>query len=251
MIIEYQRPQTLQTALELLARPTPKTIPLGGGTVISRGSHENVAVVDLQALKLDAITLAEDSLVVGAAAALQSLCDHPAVPDSLKEVIKLETGANLRNMATVAGSLVTGDGRSPLATALLALDAHLIWEPGEEEISLENWLEQPQRAPSGKLITHLYIPRDAGLKYAGIGRTPKDRPILCVAFACWPSGRVRVAIGGCGNAPVLALDGTGGPAVEPAVMEACSQIDDQWASAAYRSAAARVLARRLSSNNLE
>ena len=55
MIIEYYRPQSLEEALELLARPGLTTVPLGGGTVVNQPSPEPVAVVDLQALGLNMI----------------------------------------------------------------------------------------------------------------------------------------------------------------------------------------------------
>jgi CO/xanthine dehydrogenase FAD-binding subunit len=55
MILEYHRPQALDQALALLSRETPRTIPLGGGTVISQMAGPGVAVVDLQSLGLNTL----------------------------------------------------------------------------------------------------------------------------------------------------------------------------------------------------
>ena len=66
MIIEYHRPETLESALALLARSTPETVPLGGGSAINRPSPAELAVVDLQALGLDSLQVRGNSLELGA-----------------------------------------------------------------------------------------------------------------------------------------------------------------------------------------
>ena len=52
MITEYNRPSTLESALELLARKTPLTVPSPGGTLLNQKSDTDFAVVDIQALPL-------------------------------------------------------------------------------------------------------------------------------------------------------------------------------------------------------
>ena len=56
MITIYHRPQTLEEALRLISRPSPRTVPLGGGTLLSHGATEALEVVDLQALGLASLT---------------------------------------------------------------------------------------------------------------------------------------------------------------------------------------------------
>ena len=79
---------------------------------------------------------------------------------------------------------------------------------------------------------------------ATIARTPADRPIVCVAAARWPSGRTRLALGGFGAAPTLAMDGPEDSGAQIAAASAYSQAGDEWASAEYRSEAAGILALR-------
>jgi hypothetical protein len=55
MIIEYHRPETIEAALALLARKEPRTVPLGGGSVLNQPSDIPVAVVDVQSLGLNQI----------------------------------------------------------------------------------------------------------------------------------------------------------------------------------------------------
>ena len=123
MIITYHRPKTLDEALTLLKQPN--RLPLGGGTLLSGPTGDPVEVVDLQYLGLDSITKNGNNLQVGATATLQQLLESEHCPSALKTALKLEAPLNLRNAATVAGTLVSCDGRSPFATVMLASDAKL------------------------------------------------------------------------------------------------------------------------------
>ncbi len=78
-----------------------------------------------------------------------------------------------------------------------------------------------------------------------VSRTPKDRPIVCVAIAMWPSGRTRVVLGGHGPAPVIAMDGSEPGGAILAAEEAYRFSGDEWASADYRKAVAGKLVRRM------
>jgi CO/xanthine dehydrogenase FAD-binding subunit len=244
MIVEYHRPDNLQEALRLLNRKEIKTVPLGGGSVINTPSAENFAVVDLQALDLNHIQEKGNFLIVGASVTLQNLLDSPDLPIDLHVVIQHEASYNLRQVATIAGALVSADGRSPFATALLALDAQIMLAPENDQFGVgEIFLQRPQGL-QGRIITAIQIPRNARLKYEYVARTPADLPIVCIAAAAWPSGRVRVAAGGYGDAPALVLDGPEAGRVELAARDAYHDAGDQWASSDYRREMAAVLAKR-------
>jgi CO/xanthine dehydrogenase FAD-binding subunit len=248
MITEYHRPSTLEEALKLLSQPN--TRPLGGGTILTQKNNESFAVVDLQALGLDKIRKSGDRLEIGASATLSLLFNNPHVPPGLIETLRVETPLNLRNAGTIAGTLVACDGRSPFATAMLALDAILILAPVNEKLTLGNFLPlragaDGHRSPlQGKLITKIEIPLNAKLAFEIVARTPADRPIVCVALAQWPSGRTRLALGGWGQSPTLAMDGNEASGVETAASNAAAEASDEWASAEYRSDVAAVLAKR-------
>lgn len=244
MITEYHRPDNLAEALALLARPEIKTLPLGGGTVLSQPSPEPYAVVDLQDLGLDSVQKRGKNLDLGAAATLQAFLECAGLQPALYQAIKLEATANLRRMATLAGTIVAASGRSPLVTALLALDASLTLLPGDEKIGLAELLLRRGANLSGRLITRVTLPLSARLSFESIARTPADQPILCAALAQWPAGRTRLALGGFGAAPRLALDGPEAGGIDSAARSATSQAGDAWASAEYRQEMAGVLAMR-------
>ncbi|MDH3944499.1 MAG: FAD binding domain-containing protein [Anaerolineae bacterium] len=244
MILEYHRPETLDQALELLSRDNPRTLPLGGGTVLNSPSSEEYDVVDLQLLKLNKISKKGNLLQLGATATLQSLYDNTHIPTALADAVHHEAAYNLRHMATIAGSLVSADGRSPLSAAFLALDAQLTILPENEKIGYGDLLPlRADRLPK-RLITQISIPLQAKLAYHYVARSPADLPIVCVALAQWPSGRTRLSLGGFGYAPSLAFDGKGVDGLNPGVENAFSHAQDEWASAEYRLDAAKTLAQR-------
>jgi CO/xanthine dehydrogenase FAD-binding subunit len=249
MIVEYHRPETLEEALALLARPGIASRPLGGGTAIDRFGNEPMAVVDLQRLGLNDIRERGNWLDLGATVTLESLLGAPRLPEAFYEAIRLEASHNLRQVATVAGTLVAADGRSPFATVLYALDATAQTLPGREgnereAISLGDLLPFRREVLDGRLIAQVTIPMNAALSYAYVARTPADRPIVCAAAARWPSGRTRVVLGGYGTAPLLAMDGPEDAGAETAAREAYSGAGDEWASAEYRVEVAGILVQR-------
>jgi CO/xanthine dehydrogenase FAD-binding subunit len=241
MILEYHRPETIDEALALLARDNPRTVPLGGGTTLSRKGGDPVAVVDLQALRLDFIRVEGSVIEAGAMVRMRGLAAHSHIQPVLSQSITREYSSNLREMTTI----VSSDGRSAFLTALLALDARLIWLPGEREHSLGSYLPLRRNWEGGGLIYSLKIPHNVRLRLDSVARTPGDRPIMIGAVCRWPSGRTRVALGGYGAAPVLALDGPDAGGAEIAARNAYLHAGDEWASAEYRSQVAVDLIREL------
>ena len=231
MITDYFRPQTLDEALALLSRPN--TLPLGGGTLLSHPSPDPVSVVDLQALGLNTLRAKGNELEIGATVTLQQLLESELCPASLKSALKLEAPLNLRNSATVAGTLVVCDGRSSFATSLLALDAKLavISDPpsGTSQSSVIGVGEFLPMRPRG-LITQLTISLNAKLAFEYVSRTPSDKPIVCAALAQWSGKRARLAVGGWGKSPTLAMDGTEAEGLETAAKNACHEAADDWSS---------------------
>ena len=255
MITTYHRPKTLDEALTLLTQPN--TFPLGGGTLLSRPTADPVEVVDLQSLGLDTIRKNGNNLEIGATVTLQALLESEHTPEAMKAPLKLEAPLNIRNSATVAGTLVACEGRSTFAVMLLALDAKLEMR----ELEHRNLKEQSlRRAPNLQspisnlgdflplrprgLITLITIPLNVKLAFDYVSRTPADKPIVCAALAQWNSGRTRLALGGYGKNPLLAMDGTEAEGLQTAARNAFHEATDEYASAEYRMDVASTLAKR-------
>ncbi len=239
MITAYHRPQTLDEALALLTQPN--TLPLGGGTLLSQPTTDPVSVVDLQRLGLDSLRAKGNDLEIGATCSLQSLLESKDCPETLKVALKLEAPINIRNTATVAGTLVSADGRSPFVTILLAMDAKITVVSGQSSVVSigEFLLTHPQG-----LITQISLPLNTKTAFEFVSRTPADKPIVCAALAQWNSGRTRLVLGGYGKSPMLAMDGTEADGLDIAAQNAYHEANDEWASAEYRMDVASTLAKR-------
>lgn len=245
MITAYHRPDSLDQALQLIGRPSPRTVPLGGGTVLSRPQVDPIEVVDLQLLGLSRIRKRGNNLEIGATVTLQNLLEDKVCPAAMQPSLKLEAPLNLRNAATVAGTLVVCDGLSAFGAVLLALDAKtVLMKPHLERLRLGDFFPLRSQLLYGSLITAIEIPTNARLAFEYVSRTPADKPIVCVALAQWPSGRTRLAVGGYGGAPMLAMDGPEAHGVEAAARNAFHDASDQRGSAEYRMDVAATLARR-------
>jgi CO/xanthine dehydrogenase FAD-binding subunit len=250
MIKEYHRPTTIDEALALLQRSDPPTVPLAGGSVLNRASTPGeFAVVDLQSIGLDGFQARGNSWELGAMLTLQRLLerlqtDRTGPAEGLLKAIQHEAAYNLRQVASVVGTLVSAAGHSPFATAMLALEARLTLLPGDEEITLGDLLPVRRERLERRLITKVAIPANVRLAYEYVARTPADRPIVCAASAQWPSGRTRLALGGFGFAPTLAFDGGEAAGLQDAARSAYRDAGDEWASAEYRAEITAVLAGR-------
>ena len=269
MITAYHRPKTLDEALTLLTQPN--MLPLGGGTLLSHASSplratDSVEVVDLQSLGLDSIkqsgnnpsTGSGQRLDIGATVTLQRLLESEYCPDALRWALKLEAPLNLRNPASVAGTLVSCDGRSTFAAVMLALDAKINIVNRESRAGHRNSSDSQIPTPDSRianigeflplrphgLITSITIPLNVKLAFDYVSRTPADKPIVCAALVQWNSGRTRLALGGHGKRPILAMDGTESEGIETAARNAFHEAMDEWASAEYRMDIASTLAKR-------
>ena len=254
MITNYHRPQTLDEALALLTQPD--TLPLGGGTLLSHPTTASVQVVDLQALGLNSLTKNGNNLELGATLTLQALLESEHCPTALKTALKLEVPLNIRNLATVAGTLVACDGRSTFASVLLAMDAKITIDRGQPTtdggqrsvVNMGDFLPLRTQHLQNSLITLITIPINTKLAFESVAKTPADKPIVCAAMAQWNSGRTRLVLGGYGKSPMLAMDGTEADGVDVAARNTYHEATDEWASAEYRVDVAATLAKRCLEN---
>ncbi len=234
MIGEYFRPETLEEVMALLADPQKKLQPMGGGTQLSRMQLDVSGVVDLQAAGLDKIKARGQRIKAGAMVRFNALLNHPDIHPEIKRAIRIDASENIRNIASLGGWMMTSDGRSVFSTVLLALDTTLTWEPNNERVRMGNWLPLRDQKSPGLLLTEAEWWLKPHLVFEYSARSPKDRPLVIVAAAQWGSGRTRIALGGVGKTPVIAMDGPEDMGADVASRDAFNEAGDQWASALYR-----------------
>jgi carbon-monoxide dehydrogenase medium subunit len=262
-ISEYHRPQTLDEALALLQR-SRTSVPLAGGSELVPSRAPNAqAVVDLQALGLDELSVEGFRMHIGAMVPLQRLVESPVVDEFLAESARLEGPITYRNAATVGGIIASGDCLSHLLIALLALDAEIhLRLPDPATVSLDRILDNPHKFLDGGLITSVTAlsPDGApGTAMARVARTPRDRPIVaaaaCVIREGERCGGARIALAGVANRPMRAyeaeerlkgqpFDGELVEATAKAVVKHLNPPSDFKGSSEYRREMAAVLTRR-------
>lgn len=214
---EYHRPTTLNVALYLLSRSTVHTVPLAGGTwLIPSGSPTVRAVVDLCALNLAGADWLGRPLRLGAMTTLQALVTDPEAllfsNGILAEAARLCATRNIRNVATIGGTVMSGGPTCDLLVALLALDARVTARTTScRDIPLEEFLGAPNDFLRSGIITNLSLPVSAEPKGAAlvrVARTPVDAAIVNAAATVVPDGpvckSVRIAIGGVHALPIRA-----------------------------------------------
>jgi CO/xanthine dehydrogenase FAD-binding subunit len=247
MIVEYFRPERIEEVLELINRKNPQTYPMGGGTVLNRASLEQYAVVDLQALGLDQLSKEGNILQAGATMRLHQLEACAELEPAFRQALKRESTKNLRQIATLAGAILSANGRSTLAGVLLACDVILKMVSlvsDNETIRIGELYARHARLLDGKLVTAIDIPLNVRIGFNAVARTPLDTPLVYAVVALWPSGRARAVLGGYGSAPLLVFDGPEMGGIGIAAEDAYSQAEDKWASAEYRREMAGVLTLR-------
>ena len=228
ILAEYHRPQTLSQALELLAEPRSRRLPLAGGTHLvpaleTRQRRDVDGVVDLADLDLSFIEREGHHLRVGAMTTLTDFVQHPdcvAIAGGiLPRTARFEGPQNLCNAATVGGLIALAEPDSELSAALLALDATIVAVSGngiETVRTFEDFIpSRTQWTRRAGLITEIRLPlaqREGG--HARIARTPMDRCIVAAvaiqvlngASSRLPSAStkgVRIGLCGVGTRPLL------------------------------------------------
>jgi carbon-monoxide dehydrogenase medium subunit len=243
--MKYYRPETIEEAFELLS----EGVPLAGGTRLSPRRRSLDAVVDLDRLGLDGISVEGRRVKLGAAAKLQDLLDlNTELPADLEKACRLEVAWNLRNMGTFGGMIMTSDARSPLLVVLLALGTRVSVYGEEAPIYLDEILNRRANKPKPFLIEEIDFELPFALSYEYVARAPTDRPLVSAAAAVISKGdQPAAAIGGFGERPQLLKVEPETTSAELAQLanEQYADAGDAFASAEYRSEIAKVLVKRV------
>ena len=139
---EYYRASSLEDAYSKL-QEDPKNILLAGGLWIKKIGQSHNALIDLSTLGLNKISETKDEVIVGSMVTERDFENSPiiknlyggAVAFAVREVM----GVNLRNLATIGGSIMGRYPFSDVIAGLLPYDVRLHFYP-EQEMSLEDYL---------------------------------------------------------------------------------------------------------------
>lgn len=247
---EFHRSPDPDSAAGLLQRKDIQTKPVASGPRFPLDPYAGAeAVVDLAMLRLDSIKADAGVVHLGGQVTLQSLIESPVLAGQagglLPAAARYGGHLGLRNIATLGGLLLAGEGAPELRLALLALDAAVVVQGnGRTSVPLREY-----RPDDSDLILELsfkQLPAGGGGGLARVARTPLDQAIVAAAAVAGP-GFARVAVAGAGPSPILkSVEGSAPRAADlaAAVQAEAAPAGDYLGSAEYRRAMAGVLARR-------
>ena len=203
-IREYKRAESLEEAWQLNQKKNNRVI---GGMIWLKMEKINVGTaIDLSGLGLDAIEETDESFSIGAMVTLRQLELHEGLnaytDGAMRESVRHIVGVQLRNLATVGGSIYSRFGFSDVLTMFLALNASVeLYKGGIVPLS-----EYAARPYDRDILVRVIVPKEAAkFCYQSVRNSQTDFPVLTCAAAKTAEG-YRVAIGARpGKAVLFAL----------------------------------------------
>jgi len=264
----YWRPTSIEEAVAMVQSNANAAYIGGGAWTVAQGDATLETIVDLQDAGLGMLESNQESVRIGATVTLQSIVDHPdagtLASGILATAASFTQSRNLREQGTLGGTLIVAGPADPLTTALLVLDANILYaDPTIHTAPFISFVAYRDRLLKTRvLLTEVRVKRPPSRSAAAfevVGRSPKDKPIVCaVAYVEVEEGlsvTVRVAVGGAHATPVrlhktehllkgqLLSQAKIEYAMEPSLVE-LHPVADYRGSEAYRLEMAKVLARR-------
>ena len=180
-IRQYVRAESLEQAYELAQKRNNMVL---GGMVWTKMSKRNIATaIDLSDLGLCGIEETEDAYLIGAMTSLRMLETHAglnemtggAVAESLKGIV----GVQLRNTATVGGSVWARFGFSDVTTIFMALEAKVeLYRRGV--MTMEEFAALPRKERD--ILVRVIVPKmERKVCYLSQRNTKTDIPVLTCA----------------------------------------------------------------------
>ena len=235
-VIEYLRPGSLEEVMRLRADNPERIRFLAGGSFKPTLEDGKTIIVDLQDAGLDSLEITDQGFTIGGLATLKDLETALNSP-GFYQALSTEYGLNVRNTLSISNYLAQANGRSPVLICLLALNPVVYSLEHPYGLSLRDFLLSN---PTGDVVTKVKFPKFHKLSYEGVGRSPKDLPIVSVTVSSQMDGRIRVACGGTIEIwePFDLSEHDDGI---KQVTNLYQNADDAWASAEYRQDVAQVL----------
>lgn len=272
---QYHRPRRLQEVAELLTQYEDEALIVSGGTFIhglaARGLIAGIKhLIDINDLDLDYINHSGEQLHIGATSLLRQLENDPVIQQqsclgAIRDALKYPP-PQIKNAASVGGSVASACPFLDLPISLLALDADIVayGSGGARDIKLEAFFLSlfENALHEDELLQEIRVPliQNSASAFEKLETNANDLAILNAAAAVSVSGNTCTAVrvfvgGGVGEVPARAvsvekaLNGKelNQAGIEQAAALAKEDVDplsDHRGSARYRRAMAEVLVRR-------
>ena len=245
-IREYKKVESLEEAYTLNQKKSNRVI---GGMIWLKMETLNVGTaIDLSALGLDTIEETETEFRIGAMASLRALELHEGLAaytnGAMRESVRHIVGVQLRNLATVGGSLYSRFGFSDVLTMFLVLDAQVELYKGGI-VPLEQFAGMKK---DNDILVRLIVKKTPGkVVYTAMRNQRTDFPVLTCALSNI-GGETKSVIGAWPAMAMVIRDENGllpdGKAFAAFVAEQAPTDSNIRGSAAYRTHLIRVLVER-------
>jgi carbon-monoxide dehydrogenase medium subunit len=274
--MRYEAPQTLESAVALLAAETGSAQILAGGTDLlvrmNSGFAEPDLVIDIKRIPaMKAITAEAGGWRIGAAVSGAELDEHDGVKadwPGVVEATELIGSTQIQGRATMVGNLCNASPAADSVPALVAADAtvRIVGPGGSRDVAVQDIPTGPGATSlaKGEIVESIFLPArpersgDAYLRF--IPRTEMDIAVVgCGVSLTLDAGgtctAARVSLGAVAPTVLLVEDAAAaliGTKVDDAALEAlaaacsaaCKPIDDKRGTVEFRTKVAGVLARR-------
>jgi len=193
-IREYKRAESLEEAWQLNQKKANRIL---GGMIWLKMETINVGTaIDLSGLGLDTIEETDAGFSIGAMVTLRQLETHPGLEafthGAVREALRHIVGVQLRNLATVGGSIYSRFGFSDVLTLFLAMDCSVELYKGGI-VPLREYAERPY---DRDIVVRLLVRKEAAdYCYQSVRNSQTDIPVLTCAAARLQDGSYRFAVG--------------------------------------------------------
>jgi carbon-monoxide dehydrogenase medium subunit len=274
--MRYEAPETLDSAVALLAAEQGEGRILAGGTdllvQIKTDVIEPTLVVDIKRIaEVRQVSEEAGGFRIGAAVTGAELKEHAKLKmvwPGLVEAANLIGSTQIQGRATMGGNLGNGSPAADSVPALIAAAAKavVVGPQGEREIAVEDIILGPRKLclTKGEILTAFLLPArpkhasDAYLRF--IPRTEMDIAVVGCGISLVLDDKgicadARVSLGAVAARPLLVADAARaliGSKIDAAALDklataasaACRPIDDKRGTKEYRIKVAGVIARR-------
>lgn len=214
------RPRTLDEALDILAS-TADARPISGGAslvaMMNAGLVEPAALVSLTRIpELSGIRRAADgTILVGAATRHSAVAADEAFDGTaavLAHAASQIAGVAVRNMGTIGGAVAHADPGLDFPPALFAVDARvqIAGKSARRTLPIRDFFLDwyTTALEPGEIVIGFDIPKPKRGKgfYLKHARVAGDFAIVSIALSLADDGEARVAVGGCGPAPLASTE---------------------------------------------
>lgn len=254
--LQYYRASSLEDAYSKL-QEDPKNTLLAGGLWIKKIGQSYNTLIDLSTLGLNKISETPEEVIVGAMVTEREFEDSPIVRNLFNDAIAFATrevmGVNLRNLATIGGSIMGRYPFSDVICGLLPYEVSLHFYP-KQVMSLEEYLNFKGKMTSILKEIHIKKGRGKGF-FKKVKMTALDFPIINFAISK-VNGKFTIVVGARPMGAAIAhkasdfINGVSNPGesdfikAAEMVCEELSFLDNKDASKEYRLELTKVYVKR-------